>query len=206
MKRKYEKANVTWLNESDKLESNVIYLLTFNDNGKEMYYVGRTSRRLRYRINEHLIISSHPISLLQQTVNKLKHFTISILCRCTNSNELKIKEDYYTLQYHSNEIEFGFNIHLGSKWSDIECEKKRNFMLSDMNVLRNKKHSEDHCRKNGASHSIKCRSIPDNIIFDSIRQCVEYYAKIYDNFKILLYLDNGKIHKKSGQTFVRIRD
>lgn len=59
--------------------------------------------------------------------------------------------------------------------------------------------------KNNPTQSIKCMSIPDNIVFDSISKCCKYYKDIFGGFVIQDYLDNGKIHKKSGQTFTTIK-
>lgn len=196
VERKYEKANVTWLNESDKLESNVIYLLTFNDDGKEMYYVGKTTATLIKRVSGNYdSILPNPKSLVQQVISKLKHFTISILCKCNTKEELKVKEEYYTLQYRSNEREFGYNIRVGDIPSIEQCKKRSEFM-KNYNPMKN----DEYCKK----LSTKCKSIPDNIIFDSIKKCYEYYSNIYGSYGINDYLDNGKIHIKSGQTFVRL--
>lgn len=119
--RKYDRANVTWLNKYDKYESNVVYLLTFNDNGEEMYYVGRTTTQLRERIQSHSPIIPDSTLLVKQAIYRLKHFSVSILCKCIDKDELKVKEEYYTLQYRSNEREFGYNVSVG----DIQTKEHK---------------------------------------------------------------------------------
>lgn len=50
-------------------------------------------------------------------------------------------------------------------------------------------------------NSVRVKSIPDNIIFNSKVEAADYYKISKSN--INLYFD-GKVHKKSGQTFVKI--
>lgn len=204
-KTRYEKPDITWSNDDDKLESNVIYLLTFNDNEKRMYYVGMTTMNLKQRILSYNHIIPNHFQLVFQAIYKIKHFTVSILCRCSNRNELKSKEEYYTLQYKSNEAEFGYNMSLGYKTSEDSRKKNSSkrkgkpFTQSHLDNLRRSKSIKN-------SNSIKCKSIPNNIIFESITQCIKYYKDLYSDFYIYSYLDNGRIDEKTGQTFIRIRN
>lgn len=257
-----ERANVIWLDESDKDKTNVIYMLIF-PNWK--YYIGQTSQKLYERISRgHSRILDNPRNRKDRAVKKYKTFHVMVLDNCKDLDELNIKEQYWIELYDT--FNNGYNSTTGGdsyKMSDEARKKigeynKGKIITEDHRRILSKTHkgkiisdetrkkigksnkgkiftdehriklsnshkgrmiSEDHRKKlneshknisdearkkNSESHSIKCKSIPDNIIFDSIKQCVEYYSKYDKWIKIQLYLDNGKIHIKSGQTFVRL--
>lgn len=88
------------------------------------------------------------------------------------------------------------------KLSDITKNK-----ISESNKGKNKGKtlSDEHKNKMSESHKYihfrKVKSIPDDIIFESVTECEIYY-----NFGNISRYYNGKIHKKSGQTFVLISE
>lgn len=209
--RVYEKATITWLNESDKKESYVIYrLFDIDDDNPDKCCIGQTTRMLKDRIQNYTYIKPNPNRLVQHAINQFKHFTVEILCKCSSKEELNVKEEYYTLLYRSNEREFGYNDSVVNKKSDEYRRRSSESSKGKPSSMRGKKHSDTSRKKMSESHkgktNIKCKSIPDNIIFDSVKLCVKYYHSLGYKFIIHYYLDNGKIHKKSGQTFIRIKD
>lgn len=116
MKRMYNGVEVTYQNETDYLQSNVVYLITFPD-GK--YYVGSTTRRLYNRISFHCTASliQHKSYQISLAISKFMKFDIKILVTENDKNKLRKLEEFYTIEYKSNEIELGYN------W-DCGCIKK----------------------------------------------------------------------------------
>lgn len=91
----------------------------------------------------------------------------------------------------SHSVEWNKNISKGLiGYKRSEEEKRKN---SESNKLYWSTHIQPVC--------VKCMSIPDNIIFDSISKCRDYYK--VDIYK---FIDTGRVHKKSGQTFIRLKD
>ena len=227
-----ERANVIWLDESDKNKKNVIYMLIF-PNWK--YYIGQTSQKLWVRIKKgHTNISDKPSNKKECAIKKYKTFHVMILDTCKDVDELNVKEQYWIELYDT--FNNGYNSTTGGDVCRISNETRKKIgefnrgktlsnetrkkigefnkgkTISDEHRKRiSKSHrgktiSDETRKKIGEGVSIKCKSIPDNITFDSIKKCIEYYSKYDKWLKIQLYLDNNKIHKKSGQTFVRVED
>lgn len=217
-----EKANVIWLDESDRHKSNVIYMLIF-PNWK--YYIGQTRTLLYHRIYRHSWIQSSNRKI-SNAIRKYKTFHVMVLDNCKDLDELNVREQYWIELYDT--FNNGYNSTTGGyacenitstrvykPLTEYQINKQRSSILefyringSPMkDVCKTKEHRENISKnKKGRNlysdnkNSIKCKSMPDNIIFDSIKRCVEYYS--IDS--MFYYLDKNKVHKKSGQTFVRL--
>lgn len=126
MKRIYNGVEVTFTNETDYLQSNVVYLITFPD-GK--YYVGSTTSMLSHRCSMHSskAINSNKHFKVSLAIREFMKFDIKILDVELDQKKLKKLEEFYTIEYKSNGDENGYNECVGN----IPCETtRRNSTLS----------------------------------------------------------------------------
>lgn len=208
-------------NEEDLNKQNVIYCLTFPNNKT---YVGQTIRTMHNRISQHCRNSN--CTKLKNAIKKYKTFSVSILSSNLDINQMNLFEQMFIKMLNSNGID-GYNLESGGMNKTHSDESKRKMSESKKNISDETKRKMSESRK-GKTHSDetknkisesqknmtdetrrkmseshkgkttkKVKSIPDNIIFDSVIECGIYY-----NISKLSRYYNGKIHRRSGQTFV----
>lgn len=223
MEKIYSSIKVT-INEEDLEKQGVIYLLEF-PNGK--VYIGQTIQCLKRRINQHRY-ESNKCSKVHNAVNKYKEFKVSLLEENLTIGQLNSFEAYYIKLFNSN-AEDGYNLESGGKNKKHSEESKKKMSkakkgqtfsdahkdkISESNKGHNvsdktrKKISESHkCKlftKEHPNHlSKRIKSLPDNIIFDSVGEA-ELYYKITKGHLFEYY--NGKFNRKSGQTFILLEE
>lgn len=207
MKRIYNGVEVTYQNETDYLQSNVVYLITFPD-GK--YYVGRTVRKLHQRVANHCFSSQEKNDLMAVNIPIREHnqFNIRILYTTVNSAELKYLETKYTIEYNSYMSEFGYNSHIGdspsinTKLKISESNKgkvntpEHNKKISESN--KGKIYTDEHNKRLSEANSIK--------IFDDFNnnfKSITHAAKFYKcGIAYVCYLlKRGQKSKKLGTRF-----
>ena len=117
MIRIYNDVTVEYQNETDYLQSNVVYLITFPD-GK--YYVGSTTEQLNIRISHHCskAITLNKQLLVSFPIREFMKFDVKILGTRKIKRELRDLESNYTNEYKSDEREFGYNNDSGDNVSE----------------------------------------------------------------------------------------
>lgn len=95
-----EKANVMWLNESDKTRTNVIYALVFPDN---KMYIGQTCCKLGRRIKDHSILSNNPKTKKEKAIKQFREFKVLILdtFKLSETWDNDLKERYWIKKFDS---------------------------------------------------------------------------------------------------------
>lgn len=222
--KEYSGIKVT-INEEDLNKNGVIYLLEF-PNGK--VYIGQTTQKLRNRLCVHCISKGSKCVKVKRAVQKYKEFKVSVLEENLTIGQLNSFEGYYIKLFNSN-AEDGYNLDSGGNNRIMSEETKKKISdgnkgkviseetrkkLSDVNIGKvcseetKKKMSES--RKGSVMSELtkaslllsnykQVKSIPDNIVFNSVKEASIYYNI---NRTALHIYYNGKIHKKTGQTFV----
>lgn len=231
MKRIYSGVEVTYQNETDYNQSNVVYLITF-PNGK--HYVGQTTKKLETRILQHCRCSSC-CHKLNNATNKYKTFHVDVLFLNQNISILNSFEIFFIKLFDTTK-EHGYNLQKGGR--NKPCSEGTRKILKD--VMTGKKHktserSINACRENakkvtpegkerfrtcniGRKHSEEWKQKmseirkgkPNKSMFKKVRSipdditfesCVEC-ERYYSIRKYTLNrYYNGAIHTKSGQTF-----
>lgn len=190
MKRIYNGVEVTFTNETDYNQSNVVYLITFPD-GK--YYVGSTTLKLRDRIIAHCghSITSKKQYLISKPIREFMKFEVKILDVENDKNTLRKLEEFFTVEYQSNEEKYGYNDDSGHKHSD-------EYKLKLSKSCRGKSYSEESKLKMSTS---KGHPFLDdfNNQFRSLYHAAEYYKCSHNNISKLL--KSGKKSKKLGTGF-----
>lgn len=186
--KEYSGIKVT-VNEEDLNKQGVIYLLEF-PNGK--VYIGQTTQTLKKRTKSHLKPTEGCVSL-NRAIQKYKEFKVSVLEENLTIGQLNSFEAYYIKLFNSN-AEDGYNLMSGgrnSKPSD-ETRKKLSEAIS-----------KDIRKKLSDMNKQKVKSIPGNMVFDSVGEA-ELFYKISIGGLSCYY--NGKFHKPSGQTFIKYKE
>lgn len=220
-----ERIKYYYLKDEFKHMKNVIYLIIYPNN---KLYIGQTTMKLDRRIKEdHSVIKSNPKNSKDIDTLTINEFVVDVLCQCDDVDELNDMEQYYIKLFDTTNIDIGYNIrpggsnlrgytltedqreHFRNVWTD---DKKREWSEYCKNNpskgFLGKKHSTESKNKMSESNKgrignhTRVKSLPDNIIFNTVKQCIEYY-KLGPKM-IFSYLDLNKIHKGSGQTFIRV--
>lgn len=107
-----------------KLVDGLIYKVTNNTNGK--VYIGQTIRSLATRWNRHKRDSA--CTRLAGAIKKYgkENFSIEIIDRANNTDELNKKEIFWIAHYKSNDRRNGYNIQLGGR-----CGNSDHYKLSE---------------------------------------------------------------------------
>jgi group I intron endonuclease len=168
--------NISQLNSFEKF-----YIKLFNSNGIDGYNL--ESGGLNKRVNDE---------------TKMKISQSKKGCEISEEHRRKISESKKGCEISE---EHRRKISESEKGKKISDETKRKMSESK----KGKKHSDEtktklsQVRKGKSTfwNNKKVKSIPDNIIFDSVIQAKKHY-----NINNIHLYYNGKIHEKSGQTFV----
>ena len=138
MKRIYSGVEVTYQNETDYNQSNVVYLITF-PNGKK--YIGSTTKVLTRRMSRHCSESRNLCSVMDVSVPIREHGKCMVRVLDTEStiDRLIKLEDFYIVEYRANEIEFGYNNRVKGCYSDksrnkMSVSRKRRKTLSETKI------------------------------------------------------------------------
>ena len=172
--------------EKDILKkSNIIYLITFENNKK---YIGQTTRKLSIRLRGYLTDSKrnkHNLKMLNAILfyDKCK---VEILCECLSLIELNKKEPEFIKTYNS--VETGYNSNYGGdntlttedtkkKISLKNSGKKRSQEVKDKMGLahRGKKLEDWHKTQIGIKNSKKVINIDTGDRFNSVKETAEFY-------------------------------
>lgn len=221
--KEYSGIEVT-VNEEDLNKQGVIYLLEF-PNGK--VYIGQTTQKLRVRTNHHCDTKHDTCVKLNRAINKYKAFKLSVLEENLTIGQLNAFEPYYIKLFNANG-EDGYNLEAGGQNREhseetrlkiskankgykhtAEAKKKISESKKGKTHKNMKPHSEEtrikmsESQKGNRNRSEKVKSIPDNTTFNSITECAKHY-NICRTQMSRYY--NGKVHKKSGQTFVIVEE
>ena len=207
MKRIYSGVTVTYQNEADYNQSNVVYLITF-PNGKK--YVGSTTKVLTRRISRHCskAITSNLQLLISFAIREFMKFEVRILGTRKIKKELRELENDYTIEYKSDEREFGYNDKSGDTHSDEHklkmSESHKGQVMSDETKLRM---SESHKGQVMSDETkLKISESQGQLFFDdfnnqfrSQNHAAEYYK--CGHTTIEYSLKSGKKSKKLGTGF-----
>jgi group I intron endonuclease len=177
------------INQLNLFES--FFIKLFNSNNKDFGY-NLDSGGLNRKASDE---TKHKMSEIKkgkihadETKRKISESHIGI--KPSDETKRKISELKKRDKLSSETIDKMRNAKIGKKMSDEAkrkmSEKRKGRVTSDVTK---------------AKLSKKVKSIPDNIIFDSVLQAKKHYGidKLHRYY-------NGKIHKKSGQTFVLINE
>ena len=119
MKRIYSGVEVTYQNETDYNQTNVVYLITF-PNGKK--YVGSTTKVLtrRMSIGCATAINKHGKyeSIVFTPIREFKEYNVKVLDSESDKYKLRRLEEFYTIEYRTNEAEYGYNQFVGDLMDD----------------------------------------------------------------------------------------
>lgn len=146
-----------------------IYKITNNVNNKT--YIG-SSKNINKRWCEHknaLKHNKHVNKYLQDDYNLYGEdsFTYDVIVEC-NQTELKLLEEYYTLSYHSNNSNYGYNIeYIGNKHTDISKNKIHDNNAKSLKVKCDDKiynSISDLAKENGIPRQVLARWLRTNTI------------------------------------------
>lgn len=146
MIRIYNGVEVTFTNETDYNQSNVVYLITF-PNGK--YYIGQTVRRLNTRISCHC---SKKGMVVCSSLQKYKKATVSIIFNGYNGVDLDPFEKMYIKLFDSMNRVYGYNMDGGGNEKKVVSNETKQ-KISKMN--KGKKRSDETKLKMKVSNSNK---------------------------------------------------
>lgn len=195
-------------------ENGIIYLMAF-PNGK--VYVGQTSKNLCNRCSQHCQVGRNR-GLISGAIKEFKSFKVSLLESNIKSDTVRYSfESFYIKLFNANGDD-GYNLESGGVKTTVNENTKIKISQSLKGKTTGRKMTEEQIQKMADSHRgvklseerrlkllqshfKKVKSIPDNIIFNSVTEANKYYniGKLSDFY-------NGKIHRRSGQTFVLIND
>lgn len=166
----------------------IIYKITNKENGK--VYIGQTIRELDVRMKEHL---RHNKTYIDRALNKygIDAFEVEVIDECDNSDELNDKEKYW-IKYYDCICPNGYNLcegggqtngyHHTEEAKQKMSKSKSELYLGENNPFYGKKHSDETKEKfknrnyDFAKKKVIC--IEDNKIFNSVKECAEYYDAI----------------------------
>ena len=118
-----------------------------------------------------------------------KKFKVQILSSGLSLDQLNVYEAFFIKAY--NTVETGLNLTTGGLNKRPSEETKAKIGKTQLGKKKIKRSSKG-----------KIKSMPDNIVFDSVTQCSEHYN--IPRTTLPRYY-NGEVNKKSGQTFVIIK-
>lgn len=207
MVRIYSGVEVTYQNETDYNQSNVVYVITF-PNGKK--YIGSTTGQLNLRIGDHCskAITYNKQLLVSFPIREFMKFEVKILGTKKNKKELRELESEYTNKYKSDERDSGYNDSNGSFPSEETklkmSESHKGKLICDETKLRisesakGKVISDETKLKMSEAHSHPFFDDFNNH-FRSTHHASEYYK--CGHVTIFNLLKSGKKSKKLGTGF-----
>lgn len=209
--------NINLLYNDEYKNIAVIYQIILNNN---KVYIGRTKNNILSRIRQHI----NSESMVGNAIRKHGIYSINILYRDDNydTEVLDEREIFYISLFKSTDRKSGYNIRKGGGNNEYLCtqnpylkteEHKKKIRDSLRNVPKSKeaRNSMSEARKNIMNDKFKDRilavnvqkitlkSVPDNLVFLSIKQCAIYYN--VDPNTIRYWLDSDKICPKLQQYF-----
>lgn len=228
--KKYNDIEVTYDSELDAKKKGCIYLLIFPNN---KVYIGQTTNTISRRITGHCSNKSS-CRKLKNAIQKHSQFRVMVLSSNLSLEQLNAYEVFFIKAYDSigtsgYNLQGGGNakecsdetrailkkVMTGKKYNvstegrersrenlkNVSTEGRERSRLSKIG----KPLTAEHCIKISESNIGKknkmVKSVQDGIIFESIAVCEKYYNITKGHLQRYY---NGKIHAKSGQTFVLV--